>query len=91
MSEIDDGGSAFGQVVELRCVRVEMNGATDWEPETVLHGGLTVRDYFAAKALAAMIGQPDKDPENRGKQGVPRLAGFAYEYADAMIVARGVA
>ncbi|MGX6999865.1 hypothetical protein [Caballeronia sp. KNU42] len=74
MGEID-GGSAFPQ----------SKGAGDlW----VAEGGLSMRDYFAAKALAAMIGQPDKDPENRGAKGVPRLAQFAYEYADAMITAR---
>lgn len=52
-----DGGPAFGQVVELRCVRVEMNGATEWEPETCLHGGLTVRDYFAAKCSDDEVAQ----------------------------------
>lgn len=49
---------------------------------------MSMRDYFAAKALAAMIGQPHKDPENCGKQAVPKLAKWAYEYADAMIKAR---
>lgn len=50
MSEIKDGGPAFGQVVELRCVRVDPEGATEYEPEVCLHGGLTMRDYFAAHA-----------------------------------------
>ncbi|MEN7526971.1 hypothetical protein [Cupriavidus sp. DL-D2] len=52
------------------------------------HEGMTLRDYFAAKALAAMISQPHKAPENCGKKAVPRLAQFAYEYADAMLAAR---
>jgi len=84
------GGPAFGQVVELRCVRVDPNGSTEWEPEAMLHGGLTVRDYFAAKALAALIGFEGKEDYHRGAKGVPTLAKFAYEYADAMIVAREV-
>lgn len=50
--------------------------------------GLTTRDYFAAKALAAMIGQPHKEPENCGGKAVPKLAAWAYEYADAMLAAR---
>ncbi|MGR3991629.1 hypothetical protein [Pseudomonas sp. 1121_17] len=50
--------------------------------------GLTIRDYFAAKALAAIIGHPNKEPENCGRKAVPRLAAWAYEYADAMLAAR---
>lgn len=48
----------------------------------------TVRDEFAARALAALIGHEGKDYENRGKKAVPVLAKFAYEYADAMLTAR---
>ncbi|MFM0044070.1 hypothetical protein [Paraburkholderia sediminicola] len=50
--------------------------------------GMTLRDYFAAKALAALIGFPNKDGENCGAKAVPKLAKWAYEYADAMIEAR---
>ena len=88
MSEIKDGGPAFGQVVSLRCVRVEMNGDIEWEPEAMTLGGLSVRDYFAAKVLAALIGYPNKNGENCGAKAVPKLAGWAYEYADAMLRAR---
>lgn len=52
------------------------------------HFGMTLRDYFAAKALAALIANPCKDDVKRGAAGVPILAGYAYEYADAMIAAR---
>ncbi|MFC0666208.1 hypothetical protein ACFSKY_22500 [Azotobacter chroococcum] len=48
----------------------------------------TLRDKFAAKALAALINHPNKDGENRGAKAVPILAKFAYEYADAMLEAR---
>ena len=47
--------------------------------------GMTLRDYFAAKALAALIGHEGKDYTTRGKSAVPTLARFAYEYADAML------
>ena len=50
--------------------------------------GISVRDYFAAKAMAALIGHESKDYCNRGAQAVPKLATWAYEYADAMLEAR---
>ena len=50
--------------------------------------GMSLRDYFAAKALAALIGHPNKEGENCGAKAVPRLATWAYEYADAMLAAR---
>ena len=50
--------------------------------------GMTLRDYFAAKALAAMLANPDKEGANRGNNGVDLFAGYAYEYADAMLKAR---
>lgn len=46
-----------------------------------------LRDYFAAKALAALIAVP-KDDVKRGAAGVPILVGYAYEYADAMLAER---
>ena len=50
--------------------------------------GMTLRDYFAAKALAAMIGLECKDGSKRGAAGVPILSAYAYEYANAMMEAR---
>ncbi len=50
--------------------------------------GMTLRDYFAAKALAAMITKDNKDGVNCGASGVKALSLFAYEYADAMLEAR---
>ena len=75
---VETGGPAFGQVVELRCVRVDPNGHEEYEPEAMLHGGLTVRDYFAAKVLTNenTVGSPDQ------------VAKWAYEVADAMLKAR---
>lgn len=77
-----DGGAAFGQVVELRCVRVEMNGDTEWEPEAMLHGGLTVRDYFAAKAMNMRFGKAG------AHIGIDEMAAKCYAMADAMLAAR---
>lgn len=47
------------------------------------HGGMSLRDYFAAKALAAMAGTHGGrafDPHGTAKA--------AYEFADAMMEAR---
>ncbi|WP_425328328.1 hypothetical protein [Pseudomonas nitroreducens] len=74
-----DGGPAFGQVVELKCVRVDPFGGEEYEPETCLHGGLTVRDYFAAKAMQSYLMHSSDTEQN---------ALHAYEQADAMLKAR---
>lgn len=43
--------------------------------------GMTLRDYFAAKAMSAFI--------CKGLVGAPIIAGWAYEQADAMLATRG--
>ncbi|SOY79968.1 conserved hypothetical protein [Cupriavidus taiwanensis] len=71
MSEIKDGGPAFPFVEPA----TECNVAT----------GMTMRDYFAAKALGGMLADPnvrlDGDAANA-------IAGIAYDLADAMLKAR---
>jgi hypothetical protein len=52
------------------------------------HFGVTMRDYFAIKALAAMLANPDKEGAKRGKAGLLFFPGYAYEWADAMLKAR---
>lgn len=47
-----------------------------------MFSGMTLRDYFAAKALAGMASQYHEHWETR------RLAEAAYELADAMLKAR---
>jgi hypothetical protein len=46
--------------------------------------GMTLRDYFAAKAMAAVIATPEGFTVN----GAPHLAEIAYEMADAMLAER---
>ena len=50
--------------------------------------GMTLRDYFAAKAMQAMIAKSEGQDATNGKKGVPLIAGYAYEFADAMVAAR---
>jgi hypothetical protein len=70
MSKIKDGGPAFPNVPD---------GAGDkWQ----LWGtGMSMRDYFAAKAMQALIGRISDTPEN--------VARGAYMMADAMLAERG--
>ena len=47
------------------------------------HNGMTLRDYFAAKAMQAMMSQPDWTTLSDEKVAV-----WAYAQADAMLEAR---
>ena len=70
MSMMDTGGPAFPRVVE--------------QPNGYMKAveGMTLRDYFAAKAMQAMLTKHGfYDDESQ-------LAGWCYETADAMLKAR---
>lgn len=82
MSAHDDGGPAFPHVGE------QFNHDIG-ERETVTTApGLSVRDYFAAKALAGMLANPEQDYAPLIDDKVPMLASEAYRLADAMLEAR---
>ena len=72
MSKINDGGPAFPTDSEGQ------NG-----PNSFHYGGMTLRDYFAAKAMAG-------EASNNGLDGydADETARMAYELADAMLAAR---
>jgi hypothetical protein len=75
----EDGGSAFPYTWW------DVNGAGDVAP-CGGEPGATLRDYFAAKALPALI-----STGNRGEiLSEDYAAKMAYEYADAMLQARKV-
>ena len=69
MSTIDDGGPAF----PLK------------EPLTDDCPGMSLRDYFAAKAMAAMLGS---ERVQSGLGSFKSISEVAYVQADAMIAAR---
>lgn len=74
---------------ELRHPWQEFGGpAFPVKADEVEFKGMCLRDYFAAKALAAMIANPDKEGVNKGAGGLKWLPVFAYEWADAMLKAR---
>jgi hypothetical protein len=51
--------------------------------------GISVREYFAAKAMQAWLTKyPDDMSDNRAAAGVDTVARFAYAMADAMLSQR---
>lgn len=85
----NDGGPAFpvSTMVEERTAGY---GHQDG-PATYQFGGMTLRDYFAAKAMAAMIGTAAIPCLVGLKGGEPQTAEAAYKIADAMLKAREAA
>jgi hypothetical protein len=67
MSDTNTGGPAFPQFV------ISNFGAH-------VEGGMTLRDYFAAKVMQGLMD---------AAMPMPEIAGAAYEMADAMLSARG--
>lgn len=70
-----DGGNAFPVGSDLGPASNIVDGG---------YGGMSLRDYFAAKAMHGEI-------DSQGLEGreVDQIAGMAYEMADAMLAARG--
>lgn len=74
MEKLKDGGPAF----PLGDQRSQSGDITSYA-----EFGMTLRDFFAAKAMAALIAKYDGD--DGSMDGIPSSA---YQYADAMIRAR---
>ena len=68
MSNINNGGPAFPQEFAM-------------SPPS--HQGMSLRDYFAAKAMQGMLAAADP-------YSTDELCGYAYAVADAMLKAREV-
>lgn len=68
MSALKDGGPAFPFT----------DSASPME-----HSGMTLRDYFAAKAMQGLASDPSV------QETAEEMAALAYALADAMIEARG--
>lgn len=85
MSEKNNGGPAFPAIDRL-------DKSTDGFPHYDVVGaeGMTLRDYFAAKALPALIARVGSDIDMQGRYEALNegLAITAYELADAMLKAR---
>jgi hypothetical protein len=69
MSNQDNGGLAFPVV---------------GTHEAVIETGMTLRDYFAAQVISALVVAPNRQEMTAGQD-----ASYAYRVADAMLAARG--
>jgi len=78
MTKINDGGPAFPQ--HIAAVGSEIVSSVDGGED-----GMTLRDYFAAKAMQGMLAQEWAPSEFTG---VNKAAEDAYDIADAMLTAR---
>lgn len=80
MSE-DDGGPAFP-------VHEQWNEWSDlkaeYVPKTGPRGGMSLLDYFAGQALAALLADPEYDAASQPDV----VARDSYQFADAMIAQR---
>lgn len=75
---IDDGGPAFP-------LSVAVGPSGDVYNSYYAHGGMALRDFFAAQAIDRMISlSQDRD----GGWSVENVAHGCYNLADAMLVAR---
>lgn len=66
-------------------------GAAFPVPATELHGtdtGMTLRDYFAAKAMQGILANPAQ-LDNVNDKSAEWVSRDAYQMADAMLKARG--
>jgi hypothetical protein len=84
MSKANDGGAAFPFHAEV------MNRWDEGTHTVADFTGMTLRDYFAAAAMGAIIGREDTAASSEAH--VPQLhsdvSRFAYGLADAMLKAR---
>jgi hypothetical protein len=73
MSNTNTGGPAFPVLIVDR-------------PKELAHfNGMTLRDYFAAKAMQSILARED----GRFTTTLEFVGNYAYQYADAMLKARG--
>lgn len=75
MNNTNTGGPAFPSGL--------IDPSTPEDAVQSLHNGMTLRDYFAAKALQGMLAENGGGPMRNNT-----LAEFSYEIADAMLKAR---
>jgi len=77
---INDGGSAFPVPMFTREADGQPMSATEYGL-----GGMTLRDWFAGQALVGLLSGPAEE----GATTPDRKAVVAYQFADAMLKARG--
>ena len=83
--QIKDGGPAFPEVVTHLDYSYEADHRFG---NTFSYGGMTLRDYFAAKALPAYLSHVSDGGSAILSRCYAEAATEAYEIADAMLKAR---
>jgi hypothetical protein len=86
MSEIKDGGPAFPVSTRQAGAPNESAYGHQDNYDTWQFGGMTLRDYFAAKAMAA-VPMPQSHLHDI-PEAYDRIAQHAFKMADAMLRAR---
>ena len=79
MSASKTGGCAFPIAYEM---------GSELALEVRVAHGMTLRDYFAAKALSGLISACSNDAQREGLGDPEHVAACAYGIADAMLKAR---
>lgn len=82
MSNQNNGGPAFPSL-NAEFTGISSDGQERFEIQP--SGGMTLRDYFAAKAMQSHLAIIDTYPDERWREG---LAMDAYSMADAMLKER---
>lgn len=84
MNPKNDGGPAFPVPKQISSSRIEFP-----DYDLVFKEGLTIRDYFAAKAMSGWLASFDPDDGMPSKEvGQKQIAEMAYSIADAMLAER---
>lgn len=81
---MNNGGAAFPRI-EIK----QIGDPCYHQPTKVYHSGMSLRDYFAGKALQGLLASM-AHPESTGSclECYPKSAEQAYQIADAMLSAR---
>lgn len=77
MSERNDGGPAFPHVADL----VRDHGDGNMTTKQITAGGMSLRDYFAAKAMQGLV-------TTLTNSTTTTIVAESYEFADAMLAER---
>jgi len=88
-----DGGTAFPLVFTMNAGSKRPDGSVVAAPEQHLHGGMSLRDWFAGQALTGMMANHTRfcaivTPADTQENGDRKVAEQAYRHADAMLAAR---
>lgn len=81
MKDEQDGGPAFPQPLDASIPNYDDHGSP-------VPSGMSLRDYFAGQALAAIVDFTDSENYTMGKEAAQQVSQTCYMLADAMLVER---